>query len=199
VLDELGWAQCHLLGHSLGGALASVVAAGAPERVLSLTSIEALGPPPWPGDNAAERLQKAIIGRRRPLSAKKTIADIDTAVRARLQVAEHSEPAARLLVERNLRPVEGGYQWRSDPRLMWPSHMRAEEASVRNWLSHIACPVLLIAADPAPVYFTPELRDARLACLKQGELHIIKGSHHLHMDKPAEVAALINDFLATAS
>lgn len=198
VLDELGWAQCHLLGHSLGGALASVVSAGAPERVLSLTSIEALGPPPWPGNNAAERLQKAIIGRRRPLSAKKTIADIDTAVRARLQVAEHSELAAKLLVERNLTPVEGGYQWRSDPRLMWPSHMRAEEASVRNWLSHIACPVLLIAADPAPVYFTPELRDARLACLQQGELHIIAGSHHVHMDKPAEVAALINNFLATA-
>lgn len=199
VLDDLGWAQCHLLGHSLGGALASVVAAGAPERVLSLSSIEALGPPPWQGNNAAERLQKAIIGRRKPISPKKTIADIDTAVRARLQVAEHSELAARLLVERNLTPVEGGYQWRSDPRLMWPSHMRAEEASVRNWLSNIACPVLLVAADPAPVYFTPELRDARLACIKQSERHIIPGSHHVHMDKPAEVAALINDFLATAS
>jgi pimeloyl-ACP methyl ester carboxylesterase len=199
VLDDLGWAQCHLLGHSLGGALASVVAAGAPERVLSLSSIEALGPPPWQGNNAAERLQKAIIGRRKPISPKKTIADIDTAVRARLQVAEHSERAARLLVERNLTPVEGGYQWRSDPRLMWPSHMRAEEASVRNWLSNIVCPVLLVAADPAPVYFTPELRDARLACIKQSERHIIPGSHHVHMDKPAEVAALINDFLATAS
>ena len=40
--------------------------------------------------------------------------------------------------------------------------MRAEETSVRNWLSSIECPVLLVAADPAPVYFTPELRDARL-------------------------------------
>jgi pimeloyl-ACP methyl ester carboxylesterase len=194
VLDDLGWAQCHLLGHSLGGALASVVTAGAPERILSLASIEALGPPPWPGNNAAERLRKAISGRRKPLSQKKTIADIDTAVRARLQVAEHSEQAARLLVERNLKPVDGGYQWRSDPRLLWPSHMRAEETSVRNWLSHIECPVLLIAADPAPVYFSPELRDARLACLKQSELHVVKGSHHVHMDKPAEVAALIDGF-----
>ena len=42
VLDALGWPQAHLLGHSLGGALATVVAAGAPERVLSLALIEAL-------------------------------------------------------------------------------------------------------------------------------------------------------------
>ena len=194
VLDALGWPQAHLLGHSLGGALATVVAAGAPERVLSLALIEALGPPPWPGEQAAERLRKAIAGRRKPASAPRLIPDIDTAVRARLQATEKSEAAARLLVERNLKAVPGGYQWRSDPRLMWPSHMRAEEASVRNWLSAIECPVLLVAADPAPVYFQPEIRNARFACLKNGEMHIISGTHHVHMDKPGEVAAWISAF-----
>ncbi|MFY8061053.1 MAG: alpha/beta fold hydrolase, partial [Arenimonas sp.] len=163
VLDALGWSQAHLLGHSLGGALATVVAAGAPERVLSLALIEALGPPPWPGEQAAERLRKAIAGRRKPASVPRVIPDIATAVRARLQATEKSEAAARLLVARNLKPVEGGYQWRSDPRLMWPSHMRAEEASVRNWLTAIECPVLLVAADPAPVYFQPKIRNERFA------------------------------------
>lgn len=194
VLDALGWRQAHLLGHSLGGALASVLAAGAPERVLSLALIEALGPPPWPGDHAAERLRNAIAGRRKAISPPRLIPDIATAVRARLQATEKSEAAARLLVERNLRQVDGGYQWRSDPRLMWPSHLRAEEGSVRNWLAAIECPVLLVAADPAPVYFTPELRNARFNCLKHGEQHIIPGTHHVHMDKPEIVAGLINDF-----
>lgn len=195
VLDALGWQQAHLLGHSLGGALASVLAAGAPERVLSLALIEALGPPPWHGEQATERLRKAIAGRRRPISPPRLIADIDTAVRARLQATEKSEAAARLLVERNLRQVDGGYQWRSDPRLMWPSHLRAEEATVRNWLAAIECPVLLVAADPPPVYFTAQLRNERFACLKHGVQHIIPGTHHVHMDKPAEVAALVNAFL----
>lgn len=194
VLDALGWPQAHLLGHSLGGALATVVAAGAPERVMSLALIEALGPPPWPGEQAAERLRKAIAGRRKPASSPRVIPDIATAVRARLQATEKSEAAARLLVERNLKPVEGGYQWRSDPRLMWPSHMRAEEVSVRNWLAAIDCPVLLIAADPAPVYFQPNIRNERFACLKSGEMHVIPGTHHVHMDKPAEVAAPISAF-----
>ena len=197
VLDALQWPKAHLLGHSLGGALASVLAAGAPERVASLALIEALGPPPWPGDHAAERLAKAIAGRRKPLSAPRLIPDIETAVRARLQATEKSEAAARLLVERNLQAVEGGYRWRSDPRLMWPSHMRAEEASVRNWLKAIVCPVLLVAADPAPVYFQPEIRNERFACLRNGSLQIIEGSHHVHMDKPAEVAAFIRQFWST--
>ena len=193
-LDGLGWQQAHLLGHSLGGALATVVAAGAPERVLSLALIEALGPPPWPGDHATERLRKAIAGRRRAISPPRLIPDIETAVRARLQATDKLESSARLLVERNLRQVEGGYQWRSDPRLMWPSHMRAEEVSVRNWLAGIDCPVLLVAADPAPVYFLPALRNERFACLKNGELHVISGTHHVHMDRPEQVAELITGF-----
>ncbi len=194
VLDALDWPQADLLGHSLGGALATVIAAGAPERVSSLALIEALGTPPWPSEQAAERLRKAVAGRRKPPSAPRLIADVETAVRARLQATEKSEAAARLLVERNLRAVDGGYRWRSDPRLMWPSHMRAEEASVRNWLSAIECPVLLVAAEPAFAYFPAALRDARLGCLKRGQLRLIDGTHHVHMDKPAEVAGFINTF-----
>lgn len=194
VLDALDWPEVHLLGHSLGGALATVIAAGAPERVASLVLIEALGPPPWPSEQAAERLRKAVAGRRKPPSPPRLIPDVETAVRARLQAAEKSEAAARLLVERNLRAVDGGYRWCSDPRLMWPSHLRADEASVRNWLSAIECPVLLVAAEPAFAHFPATLREARLACLKHGRLALIDGSHHVHMDKPGEVAGLVNRF-----
>lgn len=194
VLDALGWQQVHLLGHSMGGAIATAIAAGAPERVLSLALIEALGPPPWQGEQAAERLQKAVSGRRKPVSAPRLITDIETAVRARLQATDKLESSARLLVERNLKPVAGGYHWRSDPRLMWPSHSRAEEATVRSWISSIQCPTLVVAADPPPEYFPTRLREERFACLQHGEMHVIKGTHHVHMDKPAEVAGFINAF-----
>jgi len=193
-LDSLGWQQAHLLGHSLGGAIATAIAAGATERILSMALIESLGPPPWHGEHAAERLQKAVAGRRKPLSVPRLIPSIDTAVRARLQATEKLESSARLLVERNLQAVEGGFQWRSDPRLMWPSHSRADEDTVRAWISAIECPALVIAANPAPVYFSTELREQRFACLKNGEMHVISGTHHLHMDKPAEVATIINAF-----
>lgn len=197
VMDALEWQQAHLLGHSLGGALATAVAAGAPKRILSLALIESLGPPPWHGDLAAERLQKAVAGRRKPLSAPRLIADIDTAVRARLQATEKLESSARLLVERNLIAVAGGYQWRSDPRLMWPSHSRADEATVQGWVAAIECPTLVIAANPPPVYFSTQLLNERFAHLKNGTKHIIPGTHHVHMDKPKEVAELIQAFWST--
>lgn len=197
VLDALGWQQAHLLGHSLGGAIATAIAAGATERIQSLALIESLGPPPWHGEHAAERLQKAVAGRRKPLSSPRLIPTIDTAVRARLQATEKLESSARLLVERNLQAVEGGFQWRSDPRLMWPSHSRADEATVRDWIAAIACPTLVIAANPPPVYFSTILREERFACLKHGEMHIVDGTHHVHMDKPETVAAIINAFWNT--
>ncbi|MEG3194051.1 alpha/beta fold hydrolase, partial [Lysobacter sp. D1-1-M9] len=41
--DALGWDRFTLLGHSLGGAVASVVAAALPQRIVRLALIESLG------------------------------------------------------------------------------------------------------------------------------------------------------------
>ncbi|RBE40798.1 alpha/beta hydrolase, partial [Xanthomonas oryzae pv. oryzae] len=43
IADALGWERFTLLGHSLGGGVASLLAAAAPERVEALIAIEALG------------------------------------------------------------------------------------------------------------------------------------------------------------
>jgi pimeloyl-ACP methyl ester carboxylesterase len=43
-LDTLGWEDCHLVGHSLGAAIAAVYGAGAPERVRSLVLLDSMGP-----------------------------------------------------------------------------------------------------------------------------------------------------------
>lgn len=42
VMDELGWEQSHVFGHSLGGAIAQRIALRHPDRVLSVTSSAAL-------------------------------------------------------------------------------------------------------------------------------------------------------------
>ncbi|MCB1637058.1 MAG: alpha/beta fold hydrolase, partial [Xanthomonadales bacterium] len=43
--DALGWDRFALLGHSLGGGIASFVAATLPERIDRVAMIEGLGPP----------------------------------------------------------------------------------------------------------------------------------------------------------
>src|SRR5690349_15211801 len=56
--DALEWPRFGLLGHSLGGAVASALAAACPERIELLLLIEALGPLATDASRALELLQK---------------------------------------------------------------------------------------------------------------------------------------------
>ena len=77
-----------------------------------------------------------------------------------------------------------------------PTHVRTDEAFVRSWIRAIEAPTLVIAADPAPPYFTPEIRDARLSELRDAQIAVIAGGHHLHMEQAALVAKPLLEFLA---
>ena len=199
-MDALGWAQADWLGHSMGGAIASMVAAAAPERVRRLALVEALGPLAGDPADAATRLVDAVAARRafreRPT---RRIPDLDAAVAARLSATAASRSGiAQRIVARNLRPFEGGFAWRSDPRLTLPASLRLGEDTIRAVLRAIRAPVLVIAADPPPAYFPAATREARLACLADGRSVGIPGGHHVHMERPDAVAAPLLDFFAAA-
>lgn len=196
-MDSLGWQKAHLLGHSMGGAIATIVAASAPERIHKLILIEALGPIAGIAEEAGMRLRQAVTARRKLDKDKTTriIPDLETALNARLAAIKMTREAARLIVQRNLQEVEGGFVWRSDPRMMLPTHVRTDESFVRSWIRAIEAETLVIAADPAPIYFLPEQRDGRLAELKHGRAVVIPGGHHLHMEQADIVGKTILDFL----
>jgi pimeloyl-ACP methyl ester carboxylesterase len=206
IADALGWARFALLGHSMGAGISSLVAAGAPERVQRLVAIEALGALAEVPERTAARLREAVAATR-ALRGKRlrVFPDIAVAVRARMQGVTGSalsEDAARLLVERGLAPAQGddgavqGYAWSSDPRLTLPTMMRLTEAQVRDLVRGIECPARVIHADPPQPYLPEPLRSERAALLPRGELVVMPGGHHLHMEQPADVAAAIGDFLA---
>ena len=194
--DALGWDRFAVLGHSMGAAIGSILAAAAPARVARFVAIEALGALADAEDHTAVRLREAVAARR-ALAGKRlrVFPDIDSAVRARMQANALSEPVARLLVERGVVTVEGGYSWSTDPRLTISTAVRMTEAQVRDLLKHVECPVRAIYADPPQPYFPEPLRRDRAALLPRGELLVLAGGHHLHMEQAAEVAAAIGDFL----
>ena len=100
-----------------------------------------------------------------------------------------------LLVERGIRPVEDGFVWSSDPRLTLPTAVRLTEVQIADLVAAIECPVQVIYADPPQAYFPEPLRSRRAALLAHGQLQVIPGIHHLHMQHAAAVAAVIGDFL----
>jgi len=92
--------------------------------------------------------------------------------------------------------VEGGYRWCSDPRLMLPTAIRLSEGQIDNLLQAIACPTQVIYATPAQSYYPEPGRSQRLQHLRDGRLAVFPGNHHLHMEQPAQIAEVINGFLA---
>ncbi len=69
-----------------------------------------------------------------------------------------------------MEPVEGGYRWCSDPRLMLPTAIRLSEGQIDNLLQAIACPTQVIYATPAQSYYPEPMRSERLQHLRNGRL-----------------------------
>ena len=194
--DALGWDRFGLLGHSLGAGVASLMTAAAPQRIERLLAIEALGALAEDEARTAVRLREAFCETRSARRPLRLFADATSAVCARVQAGGIHEDAARLLVERGIIKVgDDGFTWRSDPRLTRDTAVRLSEAQVRDLLAAIECPVRVIYAEPAQRYFPEALRRARFDCLENGELVVLDGGHHLHMEQPDAVAAAIGDFL----
>ena len=197
IADALGWERFALLGHSMGAGIGSLVAAVCPQRITRLLAIEALGALAEVPERTTLRMREAVAAARAlPKKSLRVFPTLEPAIRARMQANALSEPVARLLVERGVRRVEGGFVWSSDPRLTLPSFTRLTEAQIADLVAGIECPVRLIHADPAQPYLPDPVRRAHAAALRDGELIVIPGGHHLHMEQPAEVAAAIGDFLA---
>jgi pimeloyl-ACP methyl ester carboxylesterase len=195
VADALGWERFALLGHSMGAGIASILAASVPQRIERLVAIEALGALAEAPERTAQRLRDGVAAAR-ALSSKKlrVFPDLGAPMRARMQANQLGEASARLLVERGVAAVDGGLVWSSDPRLTLPALQRMTEAQVRALIAAIDCPVRVIFADPAQTYLPEPLRSERAALLPQGELVVLPGIHHLHMEAPAEVAQAIGGF-----
>lgn len=204
VADALGWEEFALLGHSMGAGISSLVAAACPGRIQRLVAIEALGALAEAPEHTVARMREAVAAHRAIAGKQlRVFPDVDIAVRARMHASRVpgsglDEPLVRLLVERGVTQVEGGFVWSSDQRLTLPTMTRMTELQVENLVAGIRCPTKAIFAAPAQSYLPDDLRRKRAALLPHGELVVIPGGHHLHMNQPAAVAAAIGDFFLQA-
>ena len=150
--DALGLERFTLLGHSLGAAVASVVAAARPARVEALWLIEGLGPLSYPPEQALEHLRMGLEERAEAGAKQlRVFSDVARAVAARRQASGLGEAAARALVERGIEACPGGWRWSSDPRLTVASPLRISETQILAVLGGIAGSHHLHLEDPRPV------------------------------------------------
>jgi pimeloyl-ACP methyl ester carboxylesterase len=190
--DALQLDRYTLLGHSLGAGIAALVAAASPERIERLLLIEGLGPLGDDGSHTLQRFRDALAPHgtnRKPL---RVFRDVAQAVAARSMSSGLPAEFARPIVERGLVEADGGWRWRSDPRLTRPSAVRLAETQVHALLRGIGTPTALLLAQPATSYLPDALMQTRAACVTNITVSHLDGGHHLQLEHPADVAAWID-------
>ncbi|MBT8061021.1 MAG: alpha/beta hydrolase [Gammaproteobacteria bacterium] len=195
VLDRLGWDDCHLLGHSLGAAISAVYAAGAPERVRSLVLLDSIGPISAQPETTTDRLRRSLVKHRRGGSEPRRFDSIDEMVRARRNVSDLSEQAARLVCYRAARQVGRQFVWRSDPALNWISSLVMTDEQALDLLRHIEAPTLTFTVTPESPWFSREKIEARRRAIAHGRHVTLEGHHHFHMDEPEKIADTVREFI----
>jgi pimeloyl-ACP methyl ester carboxylesterase len=192
VLDALQAERIHVLAHSLGAGICSLVAAAAPARLGRLWLIEGLGPLADDGSHTLARWREVLAPpparKRRPL---RLFTGIEQAVAARVAASGLAADLARPIVERGLLAVDGGWRWRSDPRLTRPSAIRLAESQVRSLLAGVDTPTALLLAQPETPYLPGALLRERAACVPDITVSWMAGCHHLHLEHPRAVAGWV--------
>lgn len=133
-----------IIGHSMGGTLASMYAGARPERVSWLVNMEGIGMPELPAEELPELLAAWLAALRTPPLARRYL-DLEE-LTAALQRANPRLPAAhaRFLAGVWTRPAAGGFEMRADPRHQIRSPLRFSRAELLACWARVRAPQLLL-------------------------------------------------------
>ena len=189
----------NLLGHSMGGNVASLYAGVRPERVARLINLEGFGMPPTRPEQAPARYAKWLNELREPLSLRSY--DSAAEVAARLQKTNprlRDDRAAFLAQHWAAQNAAGRWEIRGDPahKQSSPVLYRVEEV-LAIWAC-ISAPVLWVEADDTNILRmmgqpAEQVRaeiDRRIACIPTVQTALVRDAGHmLHHDQPEVLVA----------
>jgi len=189
-----------IVGHSMGGSVASWLAGSFPSRVERLALLEGLGPPETPTPTGPGRVTSWINAWDRVVDKPaRSFAGIEDAA-ARLM--EHDAlldvDLARELAERGTTVGEDGRRrWKHDPlhATIGPYGGFRFDVAARFW-ERIHCPVLLVEGSASEFRHPPAELDRRAACFKDVRRATLEGAGHMmQRHQPAKLARLLTEFL----
>lgn len=193
----------NLVGHSLGGNVASLYAGIRPQRIARLINLEGFGLPRAKADDAPARYAKWLDQIRKPPRLK-PYANFDELAQRLLNQNPRLSRAKADFLARHWGKQEGDViVLESDPghKMVNPTLYRLEE-TMACW-RQVSAPVLWIGAADSFVIKgfagRPEEYAARKACFATLTEHIVEDAGHMvHHDQPEILASLIEDFIPAA-
>lgn len=194
-------APARLIGHSMGGVIASIYAGIRPARVAKLVSMEGLGLARQAPDKAPERYAQWLDELGEPARFRPYASFDDVAARLRRGNPRLTAERAAFLARHWAKQLDSGeVVLRSDPRhkRVNPYLFRIEEA-LACW-RRITAPVLLVSGRlsdiPGRMKDTPgQLAERKSAFRNRREVEIENAGHMMHHDQPERLAPLVEKFL----
>jgi pimeloyl-ACP methyl ester carboxylesterase len=197
LIELVGRTRVSLVGHSMGGGVATNFSGTFPERVHRLALLEGLGPPPQL-PNGPERTRQWITqwaqARTRTPPSYATLDEAAARLVAhdpRLDAAE-----AHVLAEHGTEIVDGRYRFKHDPvHLTIGPNSYHPDVAERFW-SAITCPTLLVDAAESELRAKYEDWPARRSVFRHARtVELPDCGHMMQRHQPAALAALLAEFL----
>jgi pimeloyl-ACP methyl ester carboxylesterase len=195
LVESQSWQSFILMGHSMGGIIATLYASCFPEHVSKLISIESFGPMTKDPQTSPTQLRDSILSRlKAQRSEPKHPRSIERTVEARAMVGDIKMESARLLITRNIREENEQLFFTTDRRLRTFSSLRMTDSQAEAFMRNIQCPTLVVTGSQGYESMRATLNN-RLDWIEHLTMAECEGYHHLHMDNPQPVADKIVHFL----
>jgi pimeloyl-ACP methyl ester carboxylesterase len=190
-----------LVGHSMGGAIASYYAGAFPERIARLALLEGLGPPE-PTTSTPERIRAWIRAWERVRGhGQRSYSDVQEAA---AQLRKHDpllsgELAIQLAERGTSAGPDGRRRFKHDPLHATPGPYPFRLDTARELWGRVTCPVLLVEGAESVFRHPPEERARRVEAFSSAasvESLTIQGAAHMMLrHRPADIAAALSGFL----
>lgn len=198
LIDRIAPGEISLVGHSMGGSVASYTAGARPARVRRLALLEGQGPPEQTDPLPARTARWIDAWREARAKPPKLMRDLDdAATRLRKHDPLLGDALARDLAAHGTRAVAGGLVWKHDPlhATMGPYPFRLDIAE--SFWRAITCPVLIVDGAESRLRL-PDAELARRRAAFASARHVVlpRAGHMIQRHVPEELATLLEEFLA---
>lgn len=177
VIEALGLERYILIGHSMGGKAAQLLASRKPTGLAGLVLVAPSPPSPL---GMPLEVRQGMVGAY--ASRESIVATVDQVLAGRPLAADDLEG----VIADSLRGADAA-------KAAWPLATSQEDITVE--VTHITVPVLVISGEDDHVDPAAVLRQELLPRIPQAKLHILKGVGHLSpLEAPESLAELIGRF-----
>jgi pimeloyl-ACP methyl ester carboxylesterase len=182
VIHALNLKRYVLVGHSMGGKVAQLMASRRPEGLAGLVLVAPSPPPPMAIPPEVREMMAGAYASRKTVEAT-----IDNALTAKPLSADDREQV-----------IADSLRGAPPAKIAWPKATSQEDIAAQ--VGNINVPTVVIAGELDKVDTVETLKKELMSHIPQARLHIVPGTGHLSMlESPEEVTRLIGDFVGSVA